>query len=360
MDDLEHDFFSQDQQSLLRQYVSSRGGGLLVLGGQESMRGQGFKNSVLSQLLPVYGEDGPSTDVGPPSVTYQLTREGWLSPFMRSADNEVAEKLRLEKMPKFEVLNQTRDIKPGASVLAEAAVDAENKLPALVAQRFGKGRTAALMIGDMWRWGMHHEGKDEAPLFQAWRQMIRWLISDVPKRTEMRVEPSSNGSRASRVVVVVRDHKFEALDNAKVEIEWTTPDGKISKGIAEASSEKAGEYEMTIVPDSEGVYMAVASITALDGTEVSSAHAGWVYEPSAMEFASIGQNEDRLEQLAKASGGEVIDLEDLDSFVDDLPTRKVPVTEIRAFPIWHQSWVLLLGITCLCGEWAIRRWNGLS
>ena len=97
------------------------------------MRGKGFRNSVLSQILPVYGDEGLSETLAAssgniaggddtPSVRYQMTREGWLQPFLRLAENEIAEKERLQRMPPFEVLNRTKGIKPGASVLAEASV----------------------------------------------------------------------------------------------------------------------------------------------------------------------------------------------------------------------------------------------
>ncbi|HUP80606.1 MAG TPA: hypothetical protein VM260_18805, partial [Pirellula sp.] len=148
IDDLEHEFLNQDQQSLLRQFVSVRGGGLLLLGGQESMRGRGFSDSVLSQLLPIYCDDGTTKSTeetfdGEPQTTirYQLSREGWLQPFLRLADNENAERERLERMPSFQVLNRMNKVKPGASVLADATIDGKDAVPVFISQRFGKGRT---------------------------------------------------------------------------------------------------------------------------------------------------------------------------------------------------------------------------
>ena len=138
IDDLEHDFLTQDQQSMLRQFVTIRGGGLLVLGGQESMRGKGFSDSVLSQLLPIYCDDGTAGigeeafDGEPLSIVrYELSREGWLQPFLRLADNEMAERDRLERMPPFQVLNRMNKVKPGASVMAEANIDGKEKVPVL-------------------------------------------------------------------------------------------------------------------------------------------------------------------------------------------------------------------------------------
>jgi hypothetical protein len=375
IDDLEHEFFSLEQQSLLRQFVAVRGGGLLVLGGQESLRGKGFKNSVLNQILPVYGEEGVTTPSAAnmgntvdasesdatPSVQYTLTREGWLQPFLRLAENEAAEKERLERMPNFEVLNRPKGIKPGASVLAETAISSTENAPVLATQRFGKGRTAAFMIGDMWRWGLHYAGPGVSPLGQSWRQMVRWLIADVPKPIQMKLrEETGSSSKISHILVEVKGTDFKPIDNAQVTISIVTPGGKVSVAQAEGSAELAGQYESMMVADEEGVYTATSEVRALDGSLIGTSQLGWVYEPSAVEFQEIGQNKKVLESIASESGGAMVDLDQLDSFVSNLPSLKVPVTEKKIFPLWHQSWVLLFAITCICLEWGLRRRYGMA
>lgn len=372
LDDLEHDFFSLEQQSLLRQFIAVRGGGLLVLGGQESMRGKGFRNSVLSQLLPVYGEEGISEASAAtsmniaggddtPSVRYQMTREGWLQPFLRLAENEIAEKDRLQRMPPFEVLNRTKGIKPGASVLAEASVSPDENVPVLVTQRFGKGRTAAFMIGDMWRWGLHHDGPGSSPIGQSWRQMVRWLIADVPKPIQMKLkDDAASSSKTAHILVDVKGTDFKAVDNAQVTVSIVSPSGKSSTAPAEGSSAVAGQYESTFVAEEEGVYTATTEVKALDGSAMGSSQLGWVYDPSAQEFQEIGDNTKVLESIASETGGNMVNWDDLDAFVSDLPSKKVPVSETRVFPLWHQSWVLLIAIFCICSEWGLRRRYGLA
>ena len=54
LDDIESDFFTQDQMLLLRRFVGSRGGGLLMLGGTESFAKKKFGDSPLGELSPVY------------------------------------------------------------------------------------------------------------------------------------------------------------------------------------------------------------------------------------------------------------------------------------------------------------------
>ena len=367
IDDLEHEFLTQDQQSLLRQFVTIRGGGLLVLGGQESMRGRGFSDSVLSQLLPIYCEDG-STKATEDSfegeqqstIRYQLSREGWLQPFLRLADNEQAERARLERMPSFQVLNRMSKVKPGASILADATIDGKEKVPVFISQRFGKGRTATFMIGDMWRWGLQHEGSGPSPIFQAWRQMIRWMIADVPKSIQMQLGESCGSSKVANLSVQVKGTDFKSIDNAIVKISVTSPSGAKIVADAEASAKTAGQYDGIFVAEEEGVYSATADIASPDGSKLGTAQLGWVYQPSASEFQSLGENVGSLQSIADETGGSMINWTDLDSFVANVPSTKMPVMETKIYPLWHQSWVLLSALTCLCFEWGLRRRYGMA
>ena len=367
LDDLEHEFLTQDQQSLLRQFVAIRGGGLLVLGGQESMRGRGFSDSVLSQLLPIYCDDNATSSVGnafdgepQTSVRYQLSREGWLQPFLRLADNEIAERERLERMPNFEVLNRMNKVKPGASVLAEAMIDGKEQVPVFISQRFGKGRTATFMIGDMWRWALHHEGSSASPLFQAWRQMIRWMIADVPKSIQMQLGETRGSSRVANILVHVKGTDFKSIDNAVVKISVTAPNGKTIVADAEASPKTAGQYDSIFVAEEEGVYSATAEVNSPDGSKLGTAQLGWVYQPSASEFQSLGENLLSLQSIADETGGSLVNWNDLESFVSNVPATRVPVTETKIYPLWHQSWVLITALACICFEWGLRRRYGMA
>ncbi len=367
IDDLEHEFLSQDQQSMLRQFVTIRGGGLLVLGGQESMRGRGFSDSVLSQLLPIYCDDDSTGSVddradGEPKsiVRYQLSREGWLQPFLRLADNELSERDRLDRMPAFQVLNRMNKVKPGASVLAEAMIDGKEQVPVFISQRFGKGRTATLMIGDMWRWALHHEGSGASPLFQAWRQMLRWMIADVPRAIQMQLGESRGSSRVANLVVLVKGPDFKAVDNAVVKISVTSPSGKTIVADAEASAKTAGQYDALFVAEDEGVYSATAEVASPDGSKLGMAQLGWVYQPSASEFQSLGENVPNLQGIAGESGGTVVNWNELDSFVANVPSTRVPITETKIYPLWHQGWVLVTALACVCFEWGLRRRYGMA
>ncbi len=54
IDDLEASFFTQDQLGLLRNFVGTRGGGLLMLGGPDSFADGKYDRTPVGELLPVY------------------------------------------------------------------------------------------------------------------------------------------------------------------------------------------------------------------------------------------------------------------------------------------------------------------
>jgi uncharacterized membrane protein len=359
LDDVEAEYFTPDQMALLQKYVSRRGGGLLMLGGQESFVEGKYRRTPLEELLPVY-LDGRTEGGAHEQYKIVLSREGWIQPWVRLRSTEPEEETRLQTMPAFGSVNRVQNIKPGASVLAFVEDERRNQQPALVAQRFGKGRTAALLIGDLWRWGMRRELDQPRDLEKSWRQTIRWLVSDVPGRIDFSAQRDEESpGMPIRLAVRARDAEFEALDNAKAAISITTPDGETLQLDAPPSAEEPGLYETTYVPRDQGAYRAKVVVTGPDGSEVGTREAGWVAQPAAEEFRDLGINRPLLETLAKQTGGEVVEADDLDRLVASLPNRKVAVTEPWTYPLWHQPWVFLVAIGCLIAEWGLRRLKGL-
>ena len=59
IDDLEAAFFTPDQLGLLRNFVSTRGGGLLMLGGPDSFADGKYDRTPVGELLPVYLSGSP-------------------------------------------------------------------------------------------------------------------------------------------------------------------------------------------------------------------------------------------------------------------------------------------------------------
>jgi uncharacterized membrane protein len=364
IDDLEAAFFTQDQLGLLRNFVSVRGGGLLMLGGPDAFVDGKYDRTPVGEMLPVY-LDKASAEFMPPEggIQYrlELTKEGWLQPWVRTRKTEDDEQRRLNTMGTFQSLSKVGGAKPGAVVLAEVRDVSGEKAPALVAQQFGKGRVGAMLIGDLWRWGLRRLDTREDDLDRSWRQTVRWLVGDVPSRLEVEIQPKAEAqASAVDLTVRVRDAEYRPLDNAKVSLKLSLPGDETLTLDAEPAGTESGVYAASYVPKTPGAYRVVASATAPDGSAIAEREAGWAAQPSADEFARLEPNREFLKTIAAKSNGEVVDGDKIAAFVSSLSSRDAPITEPWTSPLWHQPIYFLIAIACLVGEWGLRRVNGLA
>ncbi len=369
LDDVEAGFFSYDQMELLRRFVAERGGGFLMLGGKDSFQQGGFYRTPIGRILPVHLDALPQAQPAS-EVRLNLTREGWLQPWARLRDNEQDERERLSAMPAFRVLNRISTVKAGAGVVAAIGDDPSRPLPALIVQRYGGGRAAALTVGDMWRWGMK-EPKMREDMNKFWRQMLRWLVADVPNRISLHAAQKPDQVKEAVVLEVrVRNKDFEPMDNASIAVEVSEPEGQKARLTAEPvlsatspQDSEAGLFEAVYVPRCDGSYLARAVVTDAEGLQVGDAQAGWAVDLEAREFRSIGTNRPLLERIARQTGGRMIELDALSSFARGLPHREAPITETWVTPLWDLKGILpavfLLVLACFVGEWALRRWKGM-
>ncbi len=360
IDDLEASFFTEDQMSLIRDFVSRRGGGFLMLGGPDSFTRGKYDRTPIGELLPVYLDRLPPLPGGR-QYRLELTREGWLQPWIRTRSTEEAERERLGEMPPFRSLITVNGIKPGATVLAQVRNPTNELSPALVAQPYGKGRSAALLLSDLWRWGLKRPLPEESDLARSWRQTVRWLVADVPNRVELELRKEDD-TRAPSVTLITRvlDPAYLPLDNAIVTLDLTLPDNTTLELSTEPDDREPGAYQARFVPRMPGPYRVRTTAKAPDGTVVGSLSTGWAAAPVADEFARLEPDQERLEELAEATGGEIVDGRRLDAFVSSLATRSVPITEPWIRPFWHTPVVFLFAIGCLAAEWGLRRTSGLA
>ncbi len=264
-------------------------------------------------------------------------------------------------MPPFGTLSRVGNIKPGAVVLAEVSDEAGGTSPALVAQQFGRGHVAALLIGGLWHWQMHREKTIDTDFDRAWRQTVRWLVGDVPDRLEVSAHPKAGSTGpAIEIATRVRDAEYRPLDNAKVSLRVVRPGGDDLHLVAEPDPREPGTYSATFVTKQPGAYRFVATATALDGSKIGERETGWAAQPAADEFARLEPDREFLKSIATKTHGELVDGASLATFVAGLSARDAPITEPWTRPLWHHPIYFLFAIACLLAEWGLRRVNGLA
>lgn len=366
IDDLEADFFNYSQQSLLRDFVKQRGGGLLMLGGANSLGDGGYATTPLAQALPIYldrAEEAPNAEA---ALSWNLTRDGWVEPWTRVRANETDEQNRLENMPLLKVLNPLPHVKPGARTLAIVENTRGESSPALVTRSFGNGRVACIAVGDLWRWGMQGENETE-DLGKFWRQTTRWLVKDVAKKVEL-VAKIDTGS-GIHLVATARDDNYKPLELGKARLTLRAVSG--SRQADDESFESIeldmipipnapGQFSVTAPLQDAGAFLAEVAIVDSEGLAVGSAETGWVSQPAVAEFASILPNRAYLEEVARLTGGRVFEANQLGQIAGEVAKRPSPIMETWSDPLWHKNWVFALAALCFLAEWMIRRRKGLA
>jgi uncharacterized membrane protein len=368
---VEAGYFTPGQQELIREFVDRRGGGLLLLGGQFALADGGWNASNLIDLLPATLPTQPGTfhrEADPKSGTTHTTAElapaGADSIITRLVDDPTANAAKWKKLPYLMDYEDPGTPKPGAAVLANMITPEARKLPLLITENFGRGRTAIMATGGSWRWQMSSPLGDTAhDLF--WQQLLRWLVSDTPGRVAASVPAQmllDNG--AVTLTAEVRDQQYNPAPDAKVEAHILGPSGA------------SALVEMTPVPDSPGQFQAAWSAprTGAYLTEVTALRA----DPNSGTVKELGrdvltfqrmdgvaenfhteQNRDLLERLATQTGGQYWKPADLGKLAGAIPFSEAGVTMRETKDLWNLPLVFLVLLLLRFSEWWLRRKWGI-
>ena len=368
---LQADYFTQAQQDLIRQFVDRRGGALLLLGGQYGLADGGWNASTVADLLPTIFPTRPGTfhrDADPRSptghATVELAPAGVDSIITRLVDDPAANAAKWKKLPYLMDYEDAGTAKPGAETLAYIIPPEGPKLPLLVTQKFGRGRSAIMATGGSWRWQMSSPLGDTA-YYLFWQQLMRWLVSDTPGHVAASVPAQvllDNGSL--NLTAEVRDKDYNPAADAKVLAHILGPSGVTA------------ELEMTPVPDSpgqfqgqwsapkEGVYLTEVTAQRAD------ANTGKVQElgrdvltfqrmDGVAEHFHTEQNRELLEHLASQTGGQYWKPADLGKLAQSIPYSEGGVSLRETKDLWDLPIVFLVLILLRFSEWWLRRKWGI-
>ena len=389
----------------IRQFVEA-GGGLLMLGGQESFGPGGWAQTPVEQVLPVF-VGGTSSTQEKQEFVPRLTKLGAEHPAMEGLaawfgvdDKKGEQTSELETRPLRGnvVVEKARQ---GAQVLLyhpSAKGPDGNPQVILAVQIVGGGggapearvgRSAAFTADTTWRWylGLRRMGQD-SPYNRFWGQVVRWLAGgDV--RTRQRgagIVGLLNKSvyqvgESVRVRAMVRDLRGDATDHATVTLTLRKAGQKDEVVNLELTNRK-GVYETTLDGRnlSKGDYTIELSASkekdALGKQELK-----FTVLPPAEEMIKIAANPKLLGAIAAATAGENVELSELKSLVDrlvenllaedrDAPKPReeiVPLSNVVAAagdlvgmrPDWpdyvHLPMQAGLIFVLLAGEWILRR-----
>jgi uncharacterized membrane protein len=349
------DYFTPLQQELLREYVDRRGGGILFLGGHESLSDGGWGASSLNDLLPTFLPSGNRNFHRSPA-TVELTAAGVDSPITRLLDDPERNAERWRKLTYLADYEDAGSPKPGATVLA-AMNAGHRRLPLLVTQNYGHGRTAILATGGTWRWQMSEAlGDPSHDLF--WQQLLRWLVAESPGPVA--------GSMPARLLMdqgqlqlsaQVRDRDFQPAADAHVTAHIMGPGGADALVEFTPSQDTPGLYQAEWNAEKPGPYLAEISAQSAGSPpqELGSDVLTFQREDGVQENFHTGQNRRLLEQLAAETGGRYWKPSELENLPRDISYSEAGISVRSTKELWDMPIVFLLLLGLPITEWLLRR-----
>jgi uncharacterized membrane protein len=349
---VEANYFTPAQQEMIQQFVDRRGGGLLFLGGRTSLADGGYEKAPFADLLPVRLPEHKDTFHRDPA-TAELTPAGRESLITRIEDNPDANVERWKKLPYLMNFQEAGQPKPGALVLAEMSASG-HKLPLLITEKYGRGRTAVFATGGDWRWQMLQPVEDMShELF--WRQLLRWLVSDTPTRVVTSIaRPVLYDDGRVHLRAEVRDTTYLPTSDATIQARIVGPDGSAQSVDLHPDSLEQGVYSADWDAGKAGSY--VAEVTATRGQqELGRDVITFRREDGVAENFHLEQNRDLLEKLSSQTGGKYYHPNEVSRLGEDISYSDAGITVRETRDLWDMPIVFFLVLLLCCTEWVLRR-----
>lgn len=351
---------------MVKEYVKTFGGGLVLIAGQDFGPEQ-LAATLLADLMPVVAE--PGAKPVEKDFHLRLTAEAAQTDFMRLGNDE-RENPRawdnLGPLPWYQPVSRRH---AEATVLAEHPTDTcisdKNPQPLIAIRRYGRGEVVYLGFNEMWRL---RKKFGELYYRQFWGQMIHRLGLSHALGSQKRfiVRTDRRHYQADDVAIVTieaYDANFDPLTDKnligrKLQAELQLPDqaGEASPvqrlsisllrdGIFETRLPvfRAGEHRIRVKDPITGEITQVGFQVAAVSAERRSA------------VRNVGLQED----IARSTGGKAYDLETASKLADEIECASVAEQTIKVFSLWDTWLVFLLVSGSLIGEWFFRKMENL-
>ena len=348
-------YLTPGQQTLIKDFVDRRGGGVLFLGGKDSLADGGWKQSADVELLPTILPDRKDTFVRI-GATVELTAQGRDSLITRLEEDPGKNIERWKKLPYVMNFQDAGQPKPGAVVLVDAIPMSGGgaHVPLLITQNFGRGRTAVFATGGSWRWQMLQPVADKShEMF--YQQLLRWLVSDTPRKVVASTpQPLIADDTHVALRAEVRDRTYLPASDAKTEAHILGPEGVAETIEMRPDPIESGVYTAEWTTPKAGSYL-VEVVASRGNEELGRDTMTFRREDGVAENFHTGQNRELLQKLSAETGGRYYTPAEAAKLGKDISYSEAGITVRETRDLWDMPIVFLLLLCLRSGEWLLRR-----
>ena len=342
---------SPAQQQNVRDFVSERGGTLLMLAGPNGLGNGGWGQSVVGDVLPARLPPSTQSSFVRQKAPVALTPHGSDNQMLRLSAAKDDNQQAWSELPEVADYQRVGAIKPAALVLLTVA-PANDSLPLLMTQRFGRGHSYILATGGTWRWQMSMPVENQSHE-TFWRQLLRTLVASAPKNIGLSATDKTGVAEVA-LRAEFKEEDFAPMDNIGVTAIISHEDGSTMNVSLEPSIEEPGVYQSSFQPDASGTWY-VEAVAERDDAPVSTARTSLYHELGQAEHFNIRSNPNLLQRVADATGGRSLAAEDIAAIGDLLRYSSSGITEQEYRPVWNALAIFLVLLALKAGEWLLRR-----
>jgi uncharacterized membrane protein len=343
---VEANYFTPTQQQLIRDFVDRRGGGLLFMGGRATLSDGGYPASPLADLVPTNLPEGKGT-FHRDFTGQELTAAGAESVLCRLDEDAARNLERWKKMPQMANYQEAGEPKPGATVLLVSTPAGKRKLPLLVTENYGRGRTVLFSTEGSWRWKMWlpHDDKTHATF---WQQILRHQVTaSTPK-------PVLSDETKVPLRVEVRDKQYKPVTDAKVQARFMGPDGTSATVELTPQPLEEGIYSGEWTAEKPGSYVADI-IAGREQEEIGRDVLTFRREDGVAENFHTSQNRELLEKLSEQTGGRYYKPGESSKLANEISYSEAGISTRETRDLWDMPAIFLLALALLACEWLLRR-----
>jgi len=348
---------------LLVDFVEKRGGGLLLLGGQDVYRAGGYGDSALAPIIPFDLSDHYSSDDQFPGMFYANVENGLYDhALLRLLPKPDANRELWQNMRELDGCNNVGRFRPLATPLLTRLVKIpgptgelqEHKVPVMGYQAVGEGKVVAASVDTFWRWQLQPEC-DDPPLQALLANIVRYIA---PPPAQNAGEPSVSMKDMSPQVgqevllsTWLKNTKYEPIRNADLKVNIKRPDGQIDRMYPRDLPEQPGYYEYRVLLEMPGLY----EVEAVYGKMKKQSR--FIVGASGNEYSDLSADRPAMIRLAQAAGGMVED--SVDDWLRGISPGRSTVASNRTLQVWNSPLALLLFLALVCVDCYVRKRQGL-
>lgn len=385
-------WLSDAQARMLLDWVGNHGGGFGLIAGARAAPHR-FLGTVLEKLLPIRIDPAfQGVDDRPIRSGFRLrwTDDGRRSNLFLIAAGEEGPECQgdlcdtlgtaleqsdriWESLPQLYWIAATLGPRSGAQVLAQHPTlrTATGPLPLIVLGRYGAGKLFFQASDDTWLWRRH---TGELLHDTYWVRVVRELMPEKHAvrdrryvlRTDRRVYEYGAPVRAQ---LEFFDAELLGEQSDRISMKMLPPDSEVTHARRAGRGAKmifalhrlgpeSNRFEGSTVPDQPGSYLLTAAGLPPRAGEREVSAAILVQRPD-LEARRPEADHEALDRIASATGGRVLDLDQLEKEFATIRDRSVQIPDDLTEPLWDSKLALMLFVVLISIEWVVRKACGL-